>query len=215
MGGIFCDQRKAFVCVQHKILLDKLKFYGIDGKFGTLIESYLTNRYQNVSPEIADENKNFSDWAKINCGVPQGSILGPLFFLIYINDLPTIVNGDNNIVFYADDASIVLTDSNRAELNLNVNGVIKIIINWFKNNLINLNFTKTQYLEFRCPKHHTVNTQIHHYNEYISNVTQSNILGLTLDDTLTWKQHIDLLIKKISSMSYALIQVKYTFPIEK
>ena len=117
-------------------------------------------------------------------------------------------------MFYDDDASIVLTDSNRAELNLNVNGVIKIIINWFKNNLINLNFPKTQYLEFRCSKHHTVNTQIHHYNEYISNVTQSNILGTKLDDTLTWKQRFDLLIKKLSSLSYALMQVKYTFPIE-
>jgi hypothetical protein len=124
-GGIFCDLHKAFDCVQHKILLDKLKFYGIDGKFKTLIESYLTNRYQKVSLEKGDHNKNSSKWAKINCGVPQGSILGPLFFLIYINDLPTIVNEDNNIVLYADDASIVVTDSNRADFNIHVNGVFK------------------------------------------------------------------------------------------
>ena len=166
VGGIFCDLHKAFDCVQHKILLDKLKFYGIDGKFRTLIESYLTSRYQKVSLEKGDHNKNTSEWARINYGIPQGLILGPLFFLIYVNDLPTIVNEGNNIVLYADDASIVVTDSNRAEFNLHVNGVFKAINNWFKNNLLNLNFTKTQYLEFRPSKHHTVNTQVHHNNEY-------------------------------------------------
>ena len=72
VGGIFCDLHKAFDCVQHKILLDKLKSYGIDGKFGTLIESYLTNRYQKVSIEKGDHNKNSSEWARIHCGVPQG-----------------------------------------------------------------------------------------------------------------------------------------------
>jgi hypothetical protein len=86
VGGIFCDLHKAFDCVQHKILLDKLQLYGIDGKFKTLIESYLTNRYQKVSLEKMDDNMKSSDWSVIKCGVPQGSILGPLFFLIYIND---------------------------------------------------------------------------------------------------------------------------------
>jgi hypothetical protein len=80
VGGIFYDLKKAFDCVQHKILLDKLKFYGIEGKFKTLIESYLSNRYQKVSLEKIDYNKNSSKWAKINCGVPQGSMLGPLLF---------------------------------------------------------------------------------------------------------------------------------------
>ena len=117
-------------------------------------------------------------------------------------------------LLYADDASIVVTDSNRAEFNLQVNRVFKDINNWFKLNLLNLNFTKTQYLEFRPSKLHTNNTLIYHNNEFISNVTQTNFLGLTLDDTLTWKQHIDLLIKKLSSMCYALCQVKHTFSIE-
>jgi hypothetical protein len=99
VGGIFCDL-KAFDCVQHKILLDKLTFYGTDGKFKTLIESYLTNRYQKVALEKIDYSKNSLKWAKINCGVPHGSILGPLFFLIYINDLPTLVNEDNTVILY-------------------------------------------------------------------------------------------------------------------
>lgn len=80
VGGIFCDLHKAFDCVQHKILLDKLQLYGIDGKSKSLIESYLTNRYQKVSLEKMDYNMNSSEWSVIKCGVPQGSILGPLFF---------------------------------------------------------------------------------------------------------------------------------------
>ena len=82
VGGIFCDLHKAFDTVQHNILLDKLKFYGIVGKFYLLIESYLLNRYQKVSLEKTEYNKNSSEWEKVNCGVPQGSILGPLFFLL-------------------------------------------------------------------------------------------------------------------------------------
>jgi hypothetical protein len=79
-GGILCDLQKAFDCVNHKILLDKLQLYGIEDKFKILIESYLTNRYQKVTLNKIDYNNNSSDWARINCGVPQGSILGPFSF---------------------------------------------------------------------------------------------------------------------------------------
>ena len=119
--------------MQHKILLDKLKFYGIDGKFKILIESYLNNRHQKVSLESSNQNKNSSDWARINCGIPQGSILVPLLFLLYINDLPSLVNKQNNIVLYADDASMVITGANRADFNLQVNALFKDVNNWFKN----------------------------------------------------------------------------------
>jgi len=91
IGGIFCDLQKAFHCVNHKILLDKLEFYGIEGKFKTLIESYLTCRYQKVILNNNNTNTNNSlKWELIKNGVPQGSILDPLFFLLYINDLPKI-----------------------------------------------------------------------------------------------------------------------------
>jgi len=148
VGGIFCDLHKAFDTVQHNILLDKLKFYGIVGKFYSLIESYLYNRYQKVSLEKTEYNKNSSEWEKINCGVPQGSILGPLFFLLYINDLPSIVTKENNIVLYADDASFVITNTDRVDFNIHINVLFNDINNWFESNLLNLNFTKTYYLEF-------------------------------------------------------------------
>jgi hypothetical protein len=112
VGGTFCDLQKAFDCVNHKILLDKLEFYGTEGKFQTLIRSYLTGRYQRVVLGNRIDTNNSSKWESINCGVPQGSILGPLFFLFYINDLPKIINKDNNMVLFEDNTSIIKTDTN-------------------------------------------------------------------------------------------------------
>ena len=86
VGGIFCDLQKAFDCVNYKILLDKPEFYGIEGKFKTLIESYLTGRYQRVALGNITDSNNYSKSEVIKYGVPQGSILGPLFFPFYIND---------------------------------------------------------------------------------------------------------------------------------
>jgi len=138
VGEIFCDLQKAFACVNHKILLHKLQFYRTDGKFKTLIESCLTNRYQKVTFSKIDYNNNSSESVRINCGVPQGAILGPLFFLIYINDLPTLINKDNSIVLYADDTSIVITDTNRDDFNLQANILLNEINTWFNNDLLKL-----------------------------------------------------------------------------
>ena len=83
IGGIFCDLQKAFDCMDHKILVNKLEFYGIEGKLKTLITSYLTGRYQKVTLNNNTNNNSSSKWEMIKSGVPQGSILSPLFFLLY------------------------------------------------------------------------------------------------------------------------------------
>jgi hypothetical protein len=112
VGGIFCDIRKAFDSVNHKILMSKLKFYGITGKTHQLLKSYLSDRYQRVLIENKYSITYFSEWEKICTGVPQGSILGPLLFLIYINDLPFILKDTGIPTLFADDTSIVYSYSN-------------------------------------------------------------------------------------------------------
>jgi protein associated with RNAse G/E len=121
-------------------------------------------------------NNSSSRWEVIKCGVPQGSILGPLFFLIYVNDLPTIVNKDNNMVLFADDTSIIITDSNRWDFNINANQMFEDRNTWFNVNLLALNFNKTQYLEFRTKNYYSVNMKIKYDQKWITNATEAKFL---------------------------------------
>ena len=113
--------------------------------FYMLIKSYLDNRYQKV-----DWNKHYSTWDKIRCGVPQGSILGPLLFLIYVNDLPLINKDikDHEIILYADDTSVIITVPLHMELNTQANLLFYKINTWFQNNLLFLNLEKAFYTDF-------------------------------------------------------------------
>jgi hypothetical protein len=168
VGGIFCDLQKTFYCVNHKILLEKLEFYGVVGKFKTLIESYLTGRYQRVALGNITSN-----WEVIKCGVPQGSILGPFFFLNYMNDLPKIIN-DNNMVHFVDDTTIIITDTNKATFNININQTLQDLNSWFIVNLLTLKFNKTYYLEFRTKNYYNFNTQTSYEQKCLTNATKIN-----------------------------------------
>jgi len=212
VGGIFCDIQKAFDCVNHKILLDKLYFYGIKGKFLSLIESYLSNRYQKTVLNKNDYNQNSSEWLRLSCGVPQGSILGPLLFLIYVNDLPSIINRKDSIVLFADDTSAIITNNRRDDFFAHVNQFFKDINNWLDNNLLNLNFGKTYFVEFTSKKQCKSDLQVQHNYNHINNTTHTKFLGLILDDTLSWSQHILHLTKKLSSACYAMRYIKYSLP---
>jgi hypothetical protein len=106
VGGIFCDLSKAFDCINHRILLSKLEYYGMRGTFGALIKSYLTERYQRVAIKDKTNTINYSNWELVKHGVPHGSILGPLFFLLYINNLPTVTAKSAKFVLYAEDTSL-------------------------------------------------------------------------------------------------------------
>jgi hypothetical protein len=149
VGGIFCDLEKAFDCVNHHILPTKLEHCGIVGVFKALITSYLNNRYQKV---VLDNRKihssTSSKWNIIKHSVPQGSILGLLFFLLYVNDLPTVITNNAEVILYADDTSIIMSKSSLQELESNMNKQFIATNEWFKANLLSLNLKEliTYYL---------------------------------------------------------------------
>jgi hypothetical protein len=153
--AIFCDLSKAFDTISHKILLHKLNRYGARGIANKWFESYLQNITQYVQ---IDNNK--SSCQNINCGVPRGSILGPLLFLIYINDISN--SADVNILSFADDTTIYMSHSNMEELFRQANQNINKICNWFCANKLSLNANKTKYIIMRPSSKpcHTANRKV-------------------------------------------------------
>jgi hypothetical protein len=175
IGGIFCDLQKAFDCVDHKILMNKLEFYSIEGKFKTLITSYLTGRYQKVTLDSISNNNNSSKWEMIKNGVPQGSILGSVLFLPYINDRPKIITKNNSMVLFAHDTSLLITAFNKLDFNININQSLCSIISWFKSNLLTMNFNKTHHMEFRTKNYYQLETTVKYQHKDISSSTETKL----------------------------------------
>ena len=191
--GIFIDLRKAFDTVNHNILLSKLVHYGIRDNLLKWFESYLSGRQQYV-----EYNGNSSDLRGITCGVPQGSVLGPLLFLIYINDLPNISKTLKKKLF-ADDTNIYYEADNIYELERTVNKELKHLNQWLIVNRLALNISKTNFVIFHSynkPIKETVTIKIN--KKAIDEKKYVKYLGVLIDSSLTWKYHIDNLSKKIS-----------------
>jgi len=127
--------------------LSKCEFYGFRGRTRALLRSYCSDRYQRVLINNGfSDNTTFSEWGKIKHGVPQGSILGHLFFLLYINDLPNIIADSLKPVLFAHDTSIIIADPSPSEFKEDINNIIDNINDWFISNSISLNFDKTYFL---------------------------------------------------------------------
>ena len=188
--GIFCDLEKAFDSVNHDTLLSKCEFYGFRGKTNALLRSYRIDRYQSVLLNNGFSNNNtFSEWGKMKHGVPQGSIPGPLFFLLYTNDLPNIIADSSKPVLFADDTNIIIANPSPSKFKEDINNIIDNINDWFRSNSLSLNFDKTYILQFR-PKN-------------------TKFLGLGIDCSLSWKDHIDQTMFELGKACYAVRYVKH------
>jgi hypothetical protein len=184
ISGIFCDLEKAFDCINHEILLQKLKYYGIKDKQHNLYKSYLSNRKQRTILKGFNNNKVYSGWTNIAHGVPQGSILGPLLFLIYINDLPKILKDVSLPILFADDTSILISRVNTDQLIGAMNETYLILDCWFKKNLMALNLTKMNYVDFIV--NNQVSTRIWNLDSHISSTMYTKFLGLIIQYDLAW-----------------------------
>ena len=190
--GLFLDFSKAFDTVDHSILLDKLFHYGVRGIALDWFQNYLTDRKQFTNFSNAK-----SEYKNIVCGVPQGSILGPLLFLIYINDLSTVSDALFTILF-ADDTSIFVRGKDFDNLINLLNNELSLITTWLSANKLSLNIKKTHYMVFTRKNIHSTDHKILLNNHEISRVKETKFLGLLVDEKLTWKNHIDYISKKIS-----------------
>ena len=190
--GIFIDLKKALDTVNHKILISKLDHYGIRGNTLKWFESYLTDRKQYVF-----YNGTSSETKSISCGVPQGSVLGPLLFLIYINDLPNI-SDKLNFFLFADDTNIYYESDNLLELEKTVNKELKKLCLWLNVNRLALNVGKTNFVIFRANKPLTHNVTLIMNKKALDQKDNVKYLGVLIDEHLRWNYHISNISKKIS-----------------
>ena len=200
--GIFLDLAKAFDTVTHSMLLTKLYNYGIRGVAYNWLKNYLSNRYQYVYL-----NNTNSDRLPVTCGVPQGSILGPLLFLLYINDLNT-VSKVFTLIMFADDTNLFINGRNLEDLTQIANTELKEISNWFSANLLSLNVKKTNYILFGNKKPPDISLLIN--NEKLMRVYETKFLGVIIQANLKWNTHVRLLENKISKTIGVISKVKNT-----
>jgi len=201
--GIFLDLQKAFGCVNHDILLNKLIFYGITEGFFQLIKTYPQYRYQRV---VLNNNYfiSLSDWGEVTRGVPQGSIIGPLLFLLHINDLPHSINKNNKIVLFADDTSLIISDPDPIKFRDDANKILLHIQEWFNANLISLNWKKIHFMHFTTKNNSFSTFDIIYKDKKLTTVDSIKFLGLTLDNSLSWEKHIEAIVPKLSAATFAM-----------
>ena len=208
----FLDFSKAFDTVNHGTLLEKMSFYGICDKSIQWFNSYLTDRQQKCYV-----NDVLSTAKHLECGVPQGSILGPLLFLIYINDLPNCIQYSTPRM-YADDTSLTTVGSSLNGIAQQLNLDLENIRIWLIANKLSLNVTKTEQMfvgsDDNLKKINKFNFNINIDGQPIDRVTSSKTLGVKLDERLCWSVHTDYVCKKVSSAISGLRQIRDFIPQE-
>lgn len=202
--GIYLDLQKAFDTVNHKILLAKMNNYGIRGNVYNWFSSYLTNRKQYTAI-----GHNQSKLGNITCGVPQGSVLGPLLFILYVNDIHNAVP-DVNIRLFADDTNLFMHDNNYKSLMQIANDNLSKLNEWFIVNRLSLNLNKTCYSIFSNSKINDCNIVINDVE--IKRVKSCKYLGVIIDDELRFDTHIDHVYSKLIKFVSIFYKLSYKLP---
>lgn len=194
-AALFIDLKKAFDTIDHRMMVEKLDVLGFRGVTKSLLESYLTDRYQFVA---IGNNKSLP--GAVRTGVPQGSNLGPILFLLFINDVSKLrLNG--KLRLFADDTSLVYEANNVDELLNQIKEDVILLKNYYDTNLLSLNLNKTKYIVFHSPRKRVPpRTALDIQGCIIEEVTEYSFLGLKLDSTMKWSGHINDLKSKLSSI---------------
>ena len=200
-GAVFIDLRKAFDTVDHTLLIAKLKNIGFSAPVINWFTSYLSSR-----TAVTSINNITSTPQPVTVGVSQGSILGHLLFLIFINDLPQCLKHCKSIL-YADDTLLYYAGKTENDLQVKINEDLNSRSQWLNNNLLTLNYEKTKFMIFANKKQST-KVDITIENKKVLEESSFNYLGVTLSSDLTWHNHIDNMITKINQRLGVLRRVK-------
>ena len=207
VGVVLVDFKKAFDLVDHQILLSKLKLCAMKNEALMWFNSYLSYRQQQVSV-----NNSRSDLEPVSCGVPQGSILGPLLFLLFINDLPLYI-ANVSTDMYADDTTLYDIQNSKDLIEQSLQIALTQLCIWCRNNGMLLNATKTKVMlvttNKKCQRLNNASLKLDYMDESLQSVSSDKILGVCVDQNLTWSDHIKHISKKISSNIWLLSKIKH------
>ena len=208
-AAVLMDLSKAFDCMDHSLLLAKLHAYGLSKNALLLIRSYLSNRKQRVGLD-----HEYSSWLDLEIGVPQGSILGPLLFNLFINDLLlSYTEKDVEICNYADDNTLYASGKSLTEIKLKLTNSLMFVSSWFSKNGFKLNADKCKLIVFGKPRDSLF--QLEFNNQTLTECDSVKLLGIVIDNQLNFRGHIDKLCKRANGKLSALQRISSFLPFEK